>query len=309
MSSGRGALPPGAAAYAFEEAERRRSAESAIVSTLVAAGYREAIVPTADYWAPYAPHVGAREERELYRFVDRHGETLALRTDFTIALARHLGPRLADPAAAARVFYRGEVLRGGAASGARDEFYQVGAELLGVAGVEADCEIALRCLDALNACGKGPWHFTLSSAGALEALLVDTSSSVSRRLLETIRRRAAGDAGRIGSEISPEWSGFARRLAQGRVEPDDPQLARIGAAGATLRQVARSLADRGLSDVAIDLADVASRSYYSGFFFSVFGPSGGEPVAGGGRYDRLYGEFGSSRPAVGFSLGLEGTLA
>ncbi len=72
--SQRGAmLPAGTAAYLFEEATRRRDAEERIVEKLRAAEYREAMVPSADYLAPYAPHLGAGEERELYRFVDRHG--------------------------------------------------------------------------------------------------------------------------------------------------------------------------------------------------------------------------------------------
>ena len=115
-------LPTGAAAYVFEEATLRRRAEDRIVEGLRAAGYREAIVPSADYLAPYLTHLSAGEERELYRFVDRHGDTLALRADFTIALARHLSPRLAEEPGAERVFYRGEVLRGGARDGTGGEF-------------------------------------------------------------------------------------------------------------------------------------------------------------------------------------------
>ena len=60
-------LPAGTAAYVFEEATRRRLAEERIVEKLRAADYREAMVPSADYLAPYAPHLGAGEERELYR--------------------------------------------------------------------------------------------------------------------------------------------------------------------------------------------------------------------------------------------------
>ncbi|HEY6099230.1 MAG TPA: ATP phosphoribosyltransferase regulatory subunit, partial [Anaeromyxobacter sp.] len=202
------------------------------------------------------------------------------------------------------------VLRGGSSNGARDEFYQVGAELLGAAGSDADCEIVLRCLGALRACGPGPWHFTLSAAGALEVLLEKADAGPDRgpRLLAAIRRRASAEAARLGAEVSPEWGALARRLAQGRLEPDDPRLSGIEG-GETLVRAARSLAEAGVADAAIDLADAAPRSYYSGFFFSVFGPTGGEPVAGGGRYDGLYGEFGAARPAVGFSLGLEGALA
>ena len=57
--------PSGAAAYVFEEATRRRDAEDRIVADLRKAGYHEAIVPSADYLAPYLSHLSAREEREL----------------------------------------------------------------------------------------------------------------------------------------------------------------------------------------------------------------------------------------------------
>ena len=50
---------------------------------------------------------------------------------------------------------------------------------------------------------------------------------------------------------------------------------------------------------AIDVAEPASRSYYTGFFFSVYGETGGVPIAGGGRYDDLYGAFGAP-PGGGF---------
>src|SRR5262249_27941680 len=92
----RASLPARTAASAFEEGPRRRSAEERLVEGLRNAGYREAIVPSADYLAPYAEHLGTKEERELYRFVDRHGDTIALRADFTIAIARHLAPRLSS---------------------------------------------------------------------------------------------------------------------------------------------------------------------------------------------------------------------
>ena len=147
MKRRRASLPTGAAAYVFEEATRRREAEDRIVAGLRKAGYHEAIVPSADYLAPYLPHLSAREERELYRFVDRHGDSLALRADFTIALARHLAPRLASDGSADRVFYSGEVLRGASRDGSSTEFYQVGAELLGNPSPEADLEIVERCLE------------------------------------------------------------------------------------------------------------------------------------------------------------------
>ena len=302
-------LPAGAAAYVFEEATRRRVAEDRIVAGLREAGYREAIVPSADYLAPYLSHLGPREERELYRFVDRHGDTLALRADFTIALARHLAPRLTSDGPAARVFYRGEVLRGGARDGAGAEFYQVGAELLGDPSSDADLEIVERCLAALQAAGARRTHVVLSAVGALEEMLAsETSNDRLRELAAAVRERRLSETSRMASALSPEFSRRVRRLLEGDLSPDDRELGRLGRAGEALTRVARGIAGRRGCRVAIDVAEPASRSYYTGFFFSVYGEAGGGPIAAGGRYDGLYAAFGSPRPAVGFALGLEGAL-
>jgi ATP phosphoribosyltransferase regulatory subunit len=299
-------LPAGAAAYVFGEATRRRAAEEKIVERLRAAGYREAIVPSADYLAPYAPHLNAREERELYRFVDRQGDTLALRADFTIALARHLAARLTEDAEATRVFYRGEVLRGGAGEGSTAESYHIGAELLGVPGPPADLEIARCCLDVLAAGGVERVHVILGAVGALEALLApERAEKEAGDLARRISQRRLAETASEAARVSPEFARRVRRLLEGGLPPDDPLLARLPA-GAGLAAVARGLSGRSGCEVAVDLAEPASRSYYTGFFFAVYGATGGEPIARGGRYDGLYAAFGAARPAVGFSLGLEG---
>ena len=303
-------LPAGAAAYVFEEATRRRAAEERIVEGLRAAGYREAIVPSADYLAPYLSHVSAQEERELYRFVDRHGDTLALRADFTVALARHLAPRLAPDSGVERVFYRGEVLRGGARDGgASAEFYQVGAELLGDASAEADLEILESCLSALAAAGARESHVILSAVGALEGMLApEAAGPEAGPLAVAIRERRLSETARAARAVSPEFAARVRRLLEGDLAPRDALLERLGAKGISLSRAAAALSEREGCRAAIDVADPASRSYYTGFFFTVYGPSGGEPIAGGGRYDDLYGAFGGGRPAVGFALGLESVV-
>ena len=309
MKRRRASLPTGAAAYVFEEATRRREAEDRIVAGLRNAGYHEAIVPSADYLTPYLPHLSAREERELYRFVDRHGDSLALRADFTIALARHLAPRLAEDGSAARVFYRGEVLRGASRDGSSTEFYQVGAELLGETSSDADAEIVERCLESLGAATRGSVYVVLSAVGALEETLgPEVTGMAARDLAAAIRDRRLSETAERAGSVSPAFAARVRRLLEGDLPADEPLLQRLGPAGATLSRVSRGLSGRTGCEVAIDLAEPAPRSYYTGFFVSVYGESGGEPVAGGGRYDSLYAAFGSPRPAVGFALGLEGVV-
>ncbi len=309
MKRRRASLPTGTAAYVFGEATRRRAAEDRIVAGLRKAGYHEAIVPSADYLAPYLSHLSAREERELYRFVDRHGDTLALRADFTIALARHLAPRLPPGGPPARVFYRGEVLRGGGQDGGNSEFYQVGAEVLGDSSSDADLEVTERCLEALHAAGAGTVQVVLSAVGALEEMLgPELSGAEARRLAGSIRDRRLAETARAAGAVSSDYAGRVRRVLEGDLPPDHSLLGRIGEAGATLARIAVALSERTAGRVAIDVAEPAARSYYTGFFFSVYGESGGEPIAGGGRYDDLYAAFGAKRPAVGFALGLEGAV-
>jgi ATP phosphoribosyltransferase regulatory subunit len=302
----RASLPAGTAAYVFAEATRRRQAEEEIVRGLKEAGYLEAMVPSADYLSPYLAHISASEERELYRFVDRHGDTLALRADFTIALARHLSPRLPPDAGATRMFYRGEVLRGGARDGVNAEFYQIGAELLGDSSSGADLEIVDRCLSALEAGRAGPLYVVLSCVGALEELIApEAEGEAARRLARAIRERRLADTARMARAVSREFERRVRRLLEGGLPADDPLIGRLHPGGETISRITRLLSNRNACRAAIDLAEPAPRSYYTGFFFSVYGASGGQPIAGGGRYDHLYGAFGPSRPAVGFSLGLE----
>ncbi|HEU5248449.1 MAG TPA: ATP phosphoribosyltransferase regulatory subunit [Thermoanaerobaculia bacterium] len=309
MRKQRASLPAGTAAYVFAEATRRREAEERIAAGLKEAGYLEAMVPSADYLSPYLAHISASEERELYRFVDRHGDTLALRADFTIALARHLSPRLPPNAGSTRMFYRGEVLRGGTRDGVNAEFYQIGAELLGDSSSAADLEIVERCLSALQAGRAGPLFTILSCVGALEVLVApEAEGEEARRLARAIRERRLADTARMARAASPDFERRVRRLLEGELPPDDALIRRLAPGGETLSRIADSLSGRKDCRVAIDLAEPAPRSYYTGFFFSVYGASGGEPIAGGGRYDDLYGAFGTPRPAVGFSLGLEGIV-
>src|SRR3954471_1212488 len=136
------ALPTGVAALLFESARRRRAAEERLVARFGEAGYAEVILPILDYLEPYEALLTPATRGELYRFVDRDGELLALRSDFTPMLARLLAPRLGSLALPLRLFYRGDVVRyGEERAGRQRELYQMGAELLGLPGIEAEHEM------------------------------------------------------------------------------------------------------------------------------------------------------------------------
>jgi ATP phosphoribosyltransferase regulatory subunit HisZ len=129
------ALPTGVAALLFESARSRRRLEGRLAALVESRGYEEAILPILDYLEPYEALLTPASRGELYRFIDRDGEQLALRGDFTPMLARLLAPRLHSLRLPLRLFYRGDVVRyEESRPGSRRELYQMGVELLGMEG-------------------------------------------------------------------------------------------------------------------------------------------------------------------------------
>jgi len=308
------ALPTGMAALLFEAARRRRELEGRMVGELDAAGYSEVILPILDYFEPYEPFLTDASRGELYRFIDRDGELLALRADFTPMLARLLAPRLPALDLPLRLFYRGDVVRyQEERAGRQREFYQVGAELLGVEGAPAALEVLRLFLRLLLLGRVRPLRVVLGFAGALDRLLLaGGEGEVAAEIAAAVARRERGAAGRLGPSL--------RRLVRDGV-PADPADLGEQAAGklALLTAVRDELAAefRGV-ELSIDLAEFAhqsldhdlltasgARAYYDGLLFRAYAGGRGQPVGAGGRYDRLFKMLGAEVPAIGFSLDLE----
>ncbi|HEY0156319.1 MAG TPA: ATP phosphoribosyltransferase regulatory subunit [Thermoanaerobaculia bacterium] len=136
--------PTGARPLLLEETARRRGVESRFVSLLESAGFAEIILPIVDFAEPYAGCTSPASAKQSYRFTDRDGELVAVRSDFTPMVARALAPALGELALPLRVFYRGDVVRCDATRlGSNRELFQIGAELIGDPSPAADAEMLL----------------------------------------------------------------------------------------------------------------------------------------------------------------------
>lgn len=306
-------LPRGVQAFLFEAAARRRRAEEAVASRLAAAGLSEVILPVLDYAEPYRGVTAEGDER-LYRFIDREGQTLSLRADFTPMAARVVAPRLDAGSLPVSFFYRGDVVRDEPSGvGRAREFAQVGAERYGDPSFSADLamlKLALACVSDLI---RVRLSVTLGYAGLLPQLfasiapaLGDSSSAAeeearSRRVTAVEERlRAAGAPAEAAAEIGRSLlSGFD----PGSALFTPPELRR-GAEELLQAAAAARAASPGVS-VVVDLAGTPSTPYYTGLTFEIDAAAGTAPLASGGRYDRLLGRFGAPTPAIGFCVGLE----
>lgn len=321
MSSPSPNLPRGVQALLFESAERRRRVEDSVVRALSAAGFRETVLPVLDFASPYEGVTAEGDER-LYRFVDRGGELLALRADFTPMAARVVAPRLAGLPMPVAFFYRGDVVRDEPSGVGRPrEFAQVGAELYGDASFEADLRMLRTLLDAAAAVPDGRLCLTLGWAGLLPALLAAVAPGLASRKKSTLDAALADARARRVGRLAERLR--ASGAAPGRVEevaasvlagfdPESALFALPVLAGAARSLVAAARAARearpGL-EVVVDLAGAPAAPYYTGLTFALDAKGGGAPLAGGGRYDGLLGRFGPETPAVGFCVGLEALAA
>jgi ATP phosphoribosyltransferase regulatory subunit len=307
-------LPTGVAAIFFEEARQRRRLETLLVDRLEAAGFGEVVLPVLDYLDPYEQMLSGRSRSELYRFIDRDGALLSLRADFTPLLARLISPRLASLDLPLRLFYRGDVLRYQEARAGRErELFQVGAELLGLPGEEAERAALDRFIDLLMAATDQPLRVVVGFAGALDALLLAHAgadgagqlvASVGRRerqavrgvppLLDVVASGVPTDVGALGNAA-------AERLT--RVQAMIAELAERYP-GVSLEIDLAEFADQAL-DPALGKW-VGPRAYYDGLVFRAFAGSAGLPVGSGGRYDGLFQALGGDGiTAAGFSIGVD----
>ena len=311
------ALPAGVTALLFDEVAQRRRFESLAVETFEEHGFSEAILPILDYFEPYQALLTAELRDELYRFVDRDGELLALRGDFTPMLARLLAPRIDSLEMPLRLFYRGDLVRyQEERPGRLREYYEVGAELLGASGGEAEEQMLDLFLRILSLDGKGI-RVILGFAGALDVLLLaadvedrsELARAVARRerrvasaanavLLEVVEEGVPGkaaDLGRLSGSRLEDLLDLCERV-QSRFDPRKVTL------GVDLAEFAEDFVDP-------DLVRGAARCpYYDGLVFRAYFEGSAQSIGRGGRYDRLFRRLDCDLAAVGFSISVDPLL-
>src|ERR1041385_4094224 len=149
--------PTGVRPLLIEETARRRRIESRFVDVLDRAEFAEVTLPIIDYVEPYTQLVSRDASRQSYRFIDREGDLVAIRSDFTPMLARALAPSLDHEQLPLRLFYRGDVIRCEASRlGANRELFQIGAELVGDSSVDADIAMLRLASDLVRAFNGKP---------------------------------------------------------------------------------------------------------------------------------------------------------
>jgi ATP phosphoribosyltransferase regulatory subunit len=237
---------------------------------------------------------------------------LGLRADMTTQVAR-IDAHLLNRESVTRLCYAGSVVHT-RPSGlhATREPLQIGAEIYGHAGLEADAEIQELALASLALAGFTEPRLDLSHVGVLRAILAEDplAQRDESQLYALLRAKDVPGLAEITNNYAPGTR--AALLALPNLYGDVDVLARAREALPALPGITRALAELaalagsaiGRAQVAIDLADLRGYQYESGAMFALYVPGLPNAVARGGRYDHVGEAFGRARPATGFSLDL-----
>lgn len=315
------ALPSWALPEYFEDvlpvqAQRLENLRRSLLDEFRLCGYQYVIPPSVEYLDSLVSGAGQELADSTFKFVDQiSGRTLGLRADITPQVTR-IDAHLLNRRGVTRLCYCASVVNAMPRSmTASREPIQIGVEVYGHAGIEADVEILRLLARTLELAALSASRIDVGHIGIFRAL--SRLANLSRRDEETL-------FGILQAKDVPGLQEFVARLDEpvrgallalpelygdasvlGRARAILPDVPGVREALDEMSHLAVSLAELPLS---FDLSDVRGYLYHTGLMFSAY--CGGSPtaLALGGRYDAVGRVFGRERPATGFSLDLRELL-
>ena len=281
---------------------------------LAGQGYQGIETPTFEFFDVFSREVGTVPSRELYKFFDKEGNTLALRPDMTPSIARAVSKYFHDETPIRLCYMGNTFINYDKYQGRLKETTQLGAELMGEESVEADVELLSVLIEALKAAGLREFQVSVGQVEFFKALLKE--AGIGSEAEESLRRLIADKNRFAAEELLAEYelagelreaflemttlSGTTEVIEQARALTKNEEALR---ALARLEAIYEGLKEKGCEKyITFDLSMLSKYNYYTGIVFRAYSYGYGEPVAKGGRYDTLLSHFGRQLPAVGFAI-------
>lgn len=312
------ALPRGTSDFLPEAAAKIGTIENSLLGVFELWGFRRVITPRLEYEDVLSTGMGEELKGKTYRFDDRQsGRLLALPPDITPQIARIAATRMASMPLPHRISYSERVLRQTEIQAGRSrEFFQTGVELIGLDSPEADAEMIVMAIEAMQVLGLQDFTVDLGQVdfcmGVFEAS--GLGGEPLRQLREAVSRKDSSAVAsllkenQVSAESAREISALPRLFGGQDVLKTAQEIVtnpRSLAALENMKQVLAILEIHGVTELlSIDLGETRGLDYHSGITFEGFVTGFGEPVCSGGRYDNLIKGYGLDVPATGFTFNL-----
>ena len=299
------------------EARHIEELRRGMLDTACSYGYELVMPPLVEHLESLLTGTGEALDLQTFKLVDQiSGRMLGLRADTTQQVAR-IDAHLLNRQGVVRLCYCGPVVHTWPDKPhATREPLQLGAEIYGHAGIEADLEAIELALACLKVASVADVSVDLADVRIVSSLLADTGAES-----PLVRDIHAALAAKDASELNLLTRNFPRHSREGLLA----LLQLYGDAGVlveaekalrgtpAVKEVLSNLkwlAERiDGAQVSFDLADLRGYTYYSGARFALYSPALRDALVRGGRYDEVGAAFGRNRPAAGFSLDLKQLVA
>lgn len=311
-------LPEGISDLLPDAAQDLEGLRRALLDTYRRHGFELVLPPLVEYLDSLLIGSGGDLDLKTFKLVDQlSGQSLGVRADITPQVSR-IDAHLLQQRDINRLCYAASVLRTrpSGQEGSREPI-QIGAEVYGHAGIEADIEVIDLLLQSLALAELGPVRLDINHLGLASLLLAELEGIDEEAVLQLLQARdlpslrellapwsqqpAAAALLALPECFGPAESAMARaRTVLAPWPQATPHLDALDAVLGSLRLARHA----GQVSLAIDLADVQGFRYHTGLGFAAYVEAHARAVGRGGRYDGIGAAFGRGRPATGFSLDL-----
>lgn len=285
-------------------------------------GFEEVITPLVEHYDLLAAKSGEEIKARMYAFKDLGGRKIALRPEFTTAIARLMATTLRNEPQPLRLFSSGTLYRYDEPQfGRYREFWQSNFEIIGSSRPEADVEVLSLTNHLMQKLGLRNYWFKIGHVGILRGLLSeegvkDEQQNIVMQILDTKRwdeaLKTAKEFGVSEKGITAlkeifdaKGKNASKVLTQAKKKLKKYESA--VAAAENLQQIVELCKKSGVEfNMVIEAGFARGLEYYTGMIFEPLVPQIEISLGGGGRYDKLVELFGGEpTPAVGVAHGLD----
>lgn len=297
------------------EYEKKWKVQNLLHEKISLYGYSDIQTPSFEFFDVFGSDIGTTPSRELYKFFDKEGNTLALRSDFTPSIARCAAKYFMEVNEPLRFSYQGNTFTNVSnLQGKLKETTQMGVELIEDNSVYADAEILSVAIDALLNTGLKDFQVSVGNAEYFKGLCDEAvfSDEMESTVYEYISNKNFFGAQEylIHEEVSPKIRDKFLQTGElvGSVEVLEKASAlannqRSKDAIKRLQSLYTVLQKYGVEQyVSFDMGMLTQYHYYTGMIFKVYTYGVGDAIVKGGRYDALLSKFGKKSPAIGFVI-------
>jgi len=260
-----------------DELSKRHDVIERIIECFKSNEYSRITTPTFEPYEELSKGWGKYLKEESIKFIGDDGSIMVLRPEMTTPIARLVSARNQELRFPQKLFYLENVFRKKHIL-RKQEFLQIGAELLGDDSINADVQIVSLLIDVMKSAGIKEFKIEIGH--------IENSDNKSQEVKEAL--------------VSREYNKLDKLPALGdsSILPKDSYLKQFD-------DIFKKQAPENLNYVVYNLGLAEEVTYYTGIIFNVLIDGVGYIVGSGGRYDKLYKDYSFDIPAIGFAIGFE----